>query len=629
MWASISSTPLRVGGLFSCLNTAGNVARAADASILGLMAEMTHLRLALAQIDPTVGDIDGNVRLIGDSIERAREGGAQIVLLPELCLSGYPPEDLVLRRDFLEAVREGLDTVAREVEGIVALVGFPERVERTPEDLADFDPLIDPPPPPAHNSLAVLAGGELRGIYRKCDLPNYGVFDERRYFEPGNEPALIDADGVLIGLTVCEDIWHPGFPEREEVAAGARLVVNSSASPYHRGKGRAREGMIANRARANGAAFALCNAVGGQDELVFDGGSVVIGPDGETLARAAQFEPELLFCDLLVPAAGEGSGDGGSPRGVRVLAELETGAHASGELERRLAEPIGSEEAEVYSALTLGLRDYVEKNGFEHVELALSGGIDSALVALIAVDALGPERVTVVVMPSPNSSEETQADARTIAANLGVELIEIPIAEEMEAYERALAPAFEGTEPGLSEENIQARIRGNLVMALSNKFGWLVLTTGNKSELSVGYATLYGDMAGGFAVIKDVFKLLVYRLVAWRNERAGGELVPASVLERPPSAELRPDQLDEDSLPPYELLDRILEAYVERDEGIEELVAQGLPEDTVQDVVRLVDRAEYKRRQAPPGIRISTKAFGRDRRLPITNRFGAMRPLPR
>jgi NAD+ synthase (glutamine-hydrolysing) len=591
------------------------------------MAEATHLRLALGQINPTVGDIEGNVRLISDSIERARDAGTQLVLLPELSVSGYPPEDLVLRHDFLEAVREGIEEIAEETEGIVALVGFPERMARPAAELEHFDPLIDPPPPPAYNSLAVLAGGEVRAIYRKCELPNYGVFDERRYFEPGTEPALIQVDGVPIGLTVCEDIWHPGFPESDEVAAGGRLVVNASASPYHRGKGAAREGMIADRARANGVAFALCNTVGGQDELVFDGASVVIGPEGETLARAAQFEPELLVCDLMVPA-GDGT-DGAGGRRVPVLAELESGAHPEGHVDARVAEPIGSEEAEVYRALTLGLHDYVEKNGFEHVVLALSGGIDSALVALVAVDALGADRVSVVVMPSPHSSDETQSDARTIAANLGVKLIEIGIAEPMTAYEQALAASFDGTEPGLAEENVQARIRGNLVMALSNKFGWLVLTTGNKSELSVGYATLYGDMAGGFAVIKDVFKLLVYRLVRWRNEQEGRELIPSSVLERPPSAELRPDQLDQDSLPAYETLDRILEAYVERDDGIEDLVAQGLDEETVRDVVRLVDRAEYKRRQAPPGIRVSTKAFGRDRRLPITNRFGSMRALPR
>jgi NAD+ synthase (glutamine-hydrolysing) len=593
------------------------------------MAEATRLRLALAQIDPTVGDIEGNVRLIVESIGAARDAAAQLVLLPELCVSGYPPEDLVLRRDFLDAVREGLDEVASATDGIVALVGFPERVERPPAELEHFDPLIDPPPPPAHNSLAVLAGGEVQGIYRKCDLPNYGVFDERRYFEPGTEPALIQVDGVPIGLTVCEDIWHPGFPESEEVAAGARLVVNSSASPYHRGKGRARERMIAERARSNGAAFALCNTVGGQDELIFDGASVVIAPDGQTLGRAAQFMPELLVCDLLVPAPGDGPDGASRPRPVPVLAELDSGARPDGTTDARIVEPIESEEAEVYTALTVGLRDYVEKNGFEHVVLALSGGIDSALVSLIAVDALGADRVSVVVMPSPHSSTETQADARTIAANLGVELIEIPIAEPMQSYGRALEASFEGIEPGLAEENVQARIRGNLVMALSNKFGWLVLTTGNKSELSVGYATLYGDMAGGFAVIKDVFKLLVYRLVRWRNAQEGPELIPSSVLERPPSAELRRDQFDRDSLPPYETLDPILEAYVERDEGVEALVAEGMDEETVLEVVRLVDRAEYKRRQAPPGIRVSTKAFGRDRRLPITNRFGSMRPLPR
>jgi NAD+ synthase (glutamine-hydrolysing) len=591
------------------------------------MAETAHLRLALAQIDPTVGDLEGNARLISESIERGRDNGAQLVILPELCLSGYPPEDLVLRRDFLDAVRQTLDEVAADVEGTVALVGFPERVERPADELEHFDPLIDPPPPPAFNSLAVLAGGEVRAVYRKCDLPNYGVFDERRYFEPGNEPALIEVDGALVGLTVCEDIWHPGFPESDEVAAGAHLVVNSSASPYHRGKGRARESMIADRARSNGAAFALCNMVGGQDELVFDGASVVIGPDGKTLARAAQFEAELLVCDLTLPASGNSSDGAGSARQVPVLVELSSDDKPDGNLEPRVAEPLAGEEAEVYGALTLGLRDYVEKNGFERVVIALSGGIDSALVALIAVDALGADRVSVVVMPSPHSSDETQSDARAIAANLGVELIEISIAEAMEAYERALASSFEGAEPGLAEENLQARIRGNLVMALSNKFGWLVLTTGNKSEMSVGYATLYGDMAGGFAVIKDIFKLLVYRLVRWRNEQS--ELVPASVLDRPPSAELRPDQLDEDSLPRYETLDRILEAYVERDEGVEALVAQGLSEEAVLEVIRLVDRAEYKRRQAPPGIRVSTKAFGRDRRLPITNRFGSMRKLPR
>jgi NAD+ synthase (glutamine-hydrolysing) len=590
------------------------------------MTESVHLRLALAQINPTVGDVDGNAELISDAIGGAREAGAQLVLLPELCLSGYPPEDLLLRGDFLHAVRASLESLAGEVSGIVALVGFPERAERT--DHPPPNPMIDPLVPPAHNSLAVLAEGEVAAIYRKIRLPNYGVFDERRYFEPGEAPALIEVDGALVGLTICEDIWVPGYPESEEAAAGAQLVVNASASPYNRGKGAAREEMVAARARAHGATFALCNAVGGQDELVFDGRSVVVAPTGETLARATEFEPEMLVADLLLAASVEGTGDGSSST-VPVIARLGSGAEAGHEGESRLAPPLEREEDEVYAALTVGLRDYVEKNDFETVVIAISGGIDSALVALLAVDALGPDRVRLVVMPSPHSSEGTQADARTIAANLGAELIEIPIDEPMGAYEQALRASFAGTEPGLAEENIQARIRGNLVMALSNKFGWLVLTTGNKSELSVGYATLYGDMAGGFAVIKDIFKLLVYRLVRWRNEREGRELVPASVLERPPSAELRAEQLDEDSLPPYETLDRILEGYVERDEGIEALVAQGLPRDTVEEVIRLVDRAEYKRRQAPPGIRVSAKAFGRDRRLPITNRFGSMRALPR
>src|SRR3954452_16170817 len=397
------------------------------------MAETTSLRLALAQIDPTVGDIEGNVHLGSESIERGRDAGAQLVLLRELCVSGSAPEDLVLRRDFLDAVRQGLERIAADVEGTVALVGFPEQVDRTPEELGRFDPLIDPPPPPAHNSLAVLADGEVRAIYRKCDLPNYGVFDERRYFEPGTEPALIDVDGALVGLTVCEDIWHPGSPEADEGSAGAHLVVNSSASPYHHGKGRAREGMIAERALANGAAFALCNTVGGQDELVFDGASVVIGPGGETLARATQFVPELLVCDLMLPAA-DGADGASASRGVPVLAEVASGADPQGRAEPRLAEPLAEEE-EVYGALMVGLHDYVVKNGFDHVVIALSGGIDSALVALIAVDALGPDRVTVVVMPSPYSTDDTQGDARKIAASLGVELIEISIAEVMSAYD--------------------------------------------------------------------------------------------------------------------------------------------------------------------------------------------------
>jgi NAD+ synthase (glutamine-hydrolysing) len=558
------------------------------------MQPATEIRLALAQLNPTVGDVEGNARLARDAIERAQEAGARLVVLPELCLSGYPPEDLLLRLDFLESVREALDALAAGVSGITALVGFPERVERPGAEPPD--PLIDPVVPVAHNSLAVVAEGEVGQVYRKMHLPNYGVFDERRTLEPGTEPVVIAVEGAAVGLTICEDIWVPGTPERDEAAAGARLIVNSSASPYHRGKGAAREAMIAERALENNAAFALCNTVGGQDELVFDGQSVVISAEGETLARAAQFTEELLVCDVPL-------GPGATPSSKAPVAE-------------RL-----HEDDEVYQALTLGVRDYTRKNGFEGVVLGLSGGIDSALVAMVATDALGAERVHSVVMPSPHSSEATQGDARAIARNLGTNLIEIPIEAAMEVFREALEESFAGTEPGLAEENLQARIRGIIVMALSNKFGWLVLSTGNKSEISVGYTTLYGDMVGGFAVIKDVWKTLVYRLVRHRNEREGGELVPGSVIERAPSAELRPDQRDEDSLPPYDLLDSVLEGYVERDLGREQLVALGLDPGLVEDVINLVDRAEYKRRQAPPGVRVSTKAFGRDRRLPITNRY--------
>jgi NAD+ synthase (glutamine-hydrolysing) len=552
------------------------------------------MRVALAQIDPTVGDVDGNAAKIAEWIDRAAAEGAELTVFPELCVPGYPAEDLYLKRHFVAANRAAVEELARGVGETVVLVGFAEPVA----DGADHRH--------AHNSLAVLADGEVRAVYRKNRLPNYDVFDEQRYFVPGDEPLTVEVAGTTVGLTVCEDLWVEGPPASSEASEGAELIANPSGSPYHRGKGREREEMFGARARAYGAHLAFCNLVGGQDELVFDGHSFVVDPAGRVIARAAQFEEELLLCE--VPATAPG----------------------------RLAEPL-PDLAEVYAALVLGLRDYVGKNGFRHVGLALSGGIDSALVAQVAADAVGPANVTCVVMPSPHSSPETQADARTIAANLGAEAIEIPIGATMAAYEEALAPSFamderaaprelphdptRPSEPDLAAENIQARIRGNLMMALSNKHGWLVLTTGNKSEMSVGYATLYGDMAGGFAVIKDVPKVLVYELVRFRNERAGHELVPASVLERAPSAELRPDQRDTDSLPPYELLDRVLEAYVERDEGREEMTAAGLPAEVVDEVVRLVDRSEYKRRQAAPGIRITPKAFGRDRRLPITNRF--------
>jgi NAD+ synthase (glutamine-hydrolysing) len=537
------------------------------------------VRVALAQIDPTVGDIDGNAAKVAEWIGRAEAQGAELTVFPELCIPGYPAEDLYLKRHFVAANQRAIEELAGAVHGTTALVGFAEPVAGG----GDFRH--------AHNSLAVLADGAVQVVYRKNRLPNYSVFDEQRYFVPGTEPATVELGGSRIGLTVCEDVWAPGPPAESEAAQGATLIANPSGSPYHRGKGREREAMFAERARAYGAAFAFCNLVGGQDELVFDGHSFVVDAAGTVLARAAQFEEELLVCEVPSPAPAD------------------------------LPPPL-SDIAEVYAALTLGLRDYVRKNGFRHVGVALSGGIDSALVALLAVDALGPESVSCVVMPSPHSSPETQQDARNIGANLGVELLEIPIEAAMAEYESALAGSFDSANGGVAAENLQARIRGNMMMALSNKHGWLVLTTGNKSEMSVGYATLYGDMAGGFAAIKDVPKTLVYDLVRHRNRRAGRELIPASVLERAPSAELRPDQLDSDSLPPYELLDRILESYVERDEGREEMIAAGLPAEVVDEVVRMVDRSEYKRRQAAPGIRITPKAFGRDRRLPITNRFG-------
>jgi NAD+ synthase (glutamine-hydrolysing) len=569
------------------------------------------LRAALAQINTTVGDIEGNAAKIRDSIRRAKEEGATLVLFPELALTGYPPEDLLLKTHFLDAAGEALDELADEVEGIVAIVGFPERADDV------------------YNAAAVLADRRVAAVYRKVYLPNYSVFDEQRYFQSGPGGALIEVNGLPIGITICEDIWEPGPPATDEALAGAQVIVNLSASPYHAGKGLEREAMLVQRARDNNAAVLFCNLVGGQDELVFDGHSVAIDQEGEIVARAPQFEESITVCtidpgaifakrlqDARHRAAVRRGGAGPSP----TLARLELPGSAEGEVGGEVAELLAPEE-ELYRALVTGVRDYVEKNGFKRVVVALSGGIDSALVALVAVDALGKERVTLVGMPSPFSSEGTRGDARAIAENLAADWIELPIDPPMRAFDEVLSAAFNGAEPDITEENLQARIRGNLVMALSNKFGWLVLTTGNKSEMSVGYATLYGDMAGGFAVLKDVFKGDVYRLVRWRNEREGRELVPSSVLERPPSAELRYEQRDEDSLPPYDILDPILAGYVEHDLDADELVRQGLPRDDVERVIRLVDLAEYKRRQAPPGVRVSTKAFGRDRRLPITNRF--------
>jgi NAD+ synthase (glutamine-hydrolysing) len=547
------------------------------------------MRIALAQINPTVGDVDGNAAKIATWIGRAAEGDAELVIFPELCVPGYPAEDLYLKAHFLAAnVRAIEELAAATPAGITALVGFAEPVPGGGDHRH------------AHNSLAVISAGKVERVYRKNRLPNYAVFDEQRYFVPGTDGDVVELGGMKLGLTICEDTWAPGPPGQAEADQGATLIANPSGSPYHRGKGAEREEMFGERAREYNAHLAFVNLIGGQDELVFDGQSLLFAPDGSVVARAAQFEEDLLFAEIP-------DGDDAST--------------SRNDSPAPLATPLPDLD-EVYGALTLGLRDYVTKNRFAHVGLGISGGIDSALVALLAVDALGPERVTLVVMPSPHSSVETQDDARQIARNLGTALIDIPIEPMMEGYREALDEHLQGSAAGLAAENIQARIRGNLMMALSNRHGWLVLTTGNKSEMSVGYATLYGDMAGGFAVIKDVPKTLVYKLTERRNETAGRELIPAAVIERPPSAELRPDQLDSDSLPDYDLLDRILEAYVEGDKGRDEMVVAGLPAEIVDEVIRLVDRAEYKRRQAAPGIRITPKAFGRDRRLPITNRFG-------
>ena len=576
------------------------------------------LRVALAQINPTIGDIAGNARLIRERIQQARAAGAALVLFPELALTGYPPEDLLLKEHFLRDARNALEELAGDADGIVAIVGTPERAEDV------------------YNAAAVLADGRVAAFYRKIYLPNYGVFDEQRYFQSGPGGALIELGDHRIGLTVCEDMWEPGPPASDEALAGATLLVNISASPYHFGKGLERERMFAQRARDNGAAIAFCALVGGQDELIFDGHSCVLDHTGALVGRASQFEEELLVCDIdLRAAAASRLRDAGyrpvarrARPEVPILARLALPATppSAPAPAPRVAELLRPDEAEVYAALTLGLRDYVDKNGFTRVVLGLSGGIDSALVACLAVDALGADRVTLTIMPSPHSSAETQGDARALAAALGTQTFELPIAGVMHAYDAALQDPFAGRAPDLTEENVQARIRGNLLMALSNKFGWLVLTTGNKSEMSVGYTTLYGDLAGGFAVIKDVPKTLVYRLARWRNspEAAAGRAlapIPVSIIERAPSAELRPEQRDEDSLPPYPVLDRILQGYVELDQGREELIALGLPEEDVDRTIRLVDLAEYKRRQAPPGIKVTPRAFGRDRRMPITSRY--------
>jgi NAD+ synthase (glutamine-hydrolysing) len=531
-------------------------------------------RIALGQLNLTVGDLAGNVEKMAAAAARATEAAADLVCFPELSITGYPPEDLVLRPEFVRDNLAALDELAaKTVDACPVIAGFVDRTDRG-----------------LHNASAYLAGGEVRVRYHKIVLPNYGVFDEKRYFVPGERTEQVSVGGISVGLSVCEDAWRPGRPFSDY--RGVPLVTNINGSPYHRRKLEERLGVLRDRAREFGGWIAYVNAVGGQDEIVFDGGSLVMGPDGEVACRAAMFEEDLLIVDIDDQAA-------------------------RAEHDAVWPEPPES----IYRALVLGLRDYVGKNGFDDVVLGLSGGIDSAFVTALAVDALGPDSVRAVAMPSPYSSPESVEDAADVASRLGVRLDVTSIEEIFDAYRSMLRPLFEGRPEDVTEENLQARVRGNLLMAISNKFGSLVLATGNKSEYAVGYATLYGDMAGGFAPIKDVPKTLVYELCRWRNETGPGEPIPERVMTKPPSAELRPDQKDTDSLPPYEVLDPIIESYVEDDLGVEEIVARGHDRATVDRIIRMIDRTEYKRRQAAPGIKITPKAFGRDRRMPITNRY--------
>jgi NAD+ synthase (glutamine-hydrolysing) len=538
------------------------------------------MRIALGQVNLTVGDLEGNVDTMGRWSREATGHGADLICFPELAVTGYPPEDLVLRLGFVRDNLEALEELARRTaDSCPVLVGF---VDRTDAGL--------------HNAAALLREGRVEARYHKHKLPNYGVFDEQRYFVPGEGGCSLRLAGSDLGISICEDAWRPG-PPFDEYAGRVAVIPNINASPYHRRKGRERLDICAARARESGAWIVYVNLVGGQDELVFDGASMVVSPEGELAWPAAAFEEDLLVVDV------PGPGDGTAPV---PSAEREPW-------------PQGAEE--VYAALVLGLGDYVRKNGFREVVLGLSGGIDSAMVATLAADALGPEAVRVLAMPSRYSSPESVEDARDVAARLGVRIDEVGIEPVFASYLESLEREFAGTEPGIAEENLQARIRGNLLMALSNKFGSLVLATGNKSELAVGYSTLYGDLAGGFAPLKDVPKTTVYELARWRNKQTDPPPIPDRVLEKPPSAELRAGQRDTDTLPPYDVLDPVIEDYVEEDRSPEEIVASGADPELVGRVIEMIDRAEYKRRQAPPGVKITPKAFGRDRRLPITNRY--------
>ncbi len=547
---------------------------------------MAKLRVALCQINSVVGDIDANAKRILAALSAAEEAGCHAAVFPELAVTGYPPEDLVLKRRFVQDSRNAMEHIASQSKSCTAVVGF--------VDDADG----------CHNAAGVAANGRLAGIYRKRELPNYGVFDERRYFQPGTgDPILHEVAGVSVGVSICEDAWVADGPMSQMAAAGAEVIFNLNASPYHVGKLDQRLGVLRQRSSETGCAIAYANLVGGQDELVFDGASLMLDANGRIIAQAPPFAEHLLIAEVEVADRAE------LPLPPAIPQEINH------------VDPGLDEIGEQYEALVLATRDYVHKNGFTDVGVGVSGGIDSSLVSVIATDALGADHVHGVLMPSRYSSDHSLADAEALCRNLGIDHRVIPVEPGHQAFLDMLAPSFDGLNPDLAEENVQSRIRGTLLMALSNKFGWLILTTGNKSESAVGYSTLYGDTAGAYAVIKDLWKLQVYAFTRFRNQRAGRDLIPENVLAKPPSAELRPDQRDDQSLPSYEVLDPLLEAYVESDLTPVDLCNQGYDPELVSRITGLVDRAEYKRRQNPPGVRISAKAFGRDRRLPITNRY--------
>jgi len=558
-----------------------------------------QIRVSLAQINPVVGDLDGNTDKLINFINKAKCAGSDIVILPELALCGYPPEDLLFRKSFSEDNLSALQKVLPSTEGICAVIGFAE-----------------PAGDGVFNAAALISNGRIEAVYHKIELPNYGVFDEKRYFKSGTEPLAFEVDGTIVAVTICEDIWvEGGRAELGIVKSGPEIVLNISASPFHAGKIRLRNNLVASLAKRTGAFVCYTNLLGGQDELVFDGGGIVAAPDGNLITSSARFTENLLTVDIPV-----------NENKKKNCAGIPKISRSSDSEKRAVIKPAGlvvdlGETEEIFEALVLGTRDYIRKNRFKKAVLGLSGGIDSALTATIAVEAIGKDNVIGVTMPSEFTSEGTRSDAVKVAENLGIEIITVPISGILSEYLRFLQEPFGPGELGLEKENLQARIRGNILMALSNRFGWLVLTTGNKSEMAVGYCTLYGDMAGGFAVIKDVPKTVVYRLSEYINEKSGREIIPQSTIDRPPTAELRPDQKDEDSLPPYSVLDPIVHLYVEEDKSPYEIIAEGFDPETVHEVVKLIDWSEYKRRQAPPGVKITPKSFGRDRRLPITNRY--------